>query len=145
MTKFKDTFKKEWIQVQIVEETTEWAKGFGEELNQPEKEINQKTGKEFVKRKALSTSQLRKFFGELKRLETDFERKSTEIVMLKPMLAYAVGRDKGETKISDFNEVLVRAIDSIRNSENRPLEADFKRFVKLFEAIVAYHKFYGGK
>jgi CRISPR type III-A-associated protein Csm2 len=49
-------------------------------------------------------------------------------------LAYAVGRTKGKSKIKDFYEVMCVAIDSVTQEEH------FKNFIKIFEAIVAYHK-----
>lgn len=92
---------------------------------------------------ALSTSQLRRFFGEVKRQqmngydETDFQ-------MLKPKLAYAVGRAEKASKknkyfkIRDFYEVMVDAIDKVEESQDK--DKAFKNFISIFEAIVAYHK-----
>jgi CRISPR type III-A-associated protein Csm2 len=65
------------------------------------------------------------------------------------MLAYAVGRDidnktgKNKTRIKQFEEELSKGLGFIRSDNNK--RSDFKNFVKLFEAIVAYHKYYGGK
>lgn len=82
----------------------------------------------------LTSSQLRKFFGEVKRQQM-VGYKSSDFILLKPKLAYAVGRrsDKN-SKICDFYEVLRDAIDIVSN------EKEFKNFIKIFEAIVAYHK-----
>ena len=92
---------------------------------------------------ALTTSQLRRFFGEVKRQqmngydETDFQ-------MLKPKLAYAVGRAEKASKkakrfkIRDFYEVMVDAIDKFEESQDK--DKAFKNFISIFEAIVAYHK-----
>ena len=92
---------------------------------------------------ALTTSQLRRFFGEVKRQqmngydETDFQ-------MLKPKLAYAVGRAQKASKkakrfkIRDFYEVMVDAIDKVEESQDK--DKAFKNFISIFEAIVAYHK-----
>lgn len=93
--------------------------------------------------KALTTSQLRKFFGEIKRQQMS-GYKMTDFILLKPKLAYAVGRAKekdsrGILKICDFNKVISSAIDMVSNDK------EFKNFVQLFEAIVAYHKAAGGK
>jgi len=55
--------------------------------------------------------------------------------MLKPKLAYAVAKVKDEdAKIHDFYHVLVGGIDMVTSKEH------FKNFIKIFEAIVAYHK-----
>lgn len=81
----------------------------------------------------LTSSQLRKFFGEVKRQEmTGYNE--TDFILLKPKLAYTVGKDKGASKIKAFYEVIAYAIDQVGN------EKEFKNFVKILEAIVAYHK-----
>lgn len=128
-----DKMKKDWIQNGISNEAVEWAKSFGEYLT-----------KRDVK-DVLSTSQLRKFFGELRRIDSDFSHKKNDIIMLKPMLAYAVGRDKKKTKTKEFGEEMSKGIDAIRLEDEVHAKNDFKNFLKIFEAIVAYHKFYGGE
>lgn len=127
-----DKMKKDWIQNGISNEAVEWAKSFGEYLTK--KDVKD----------VLSTSQLRKFFGELRRIDSDFSHKKNDIIMLKPMLAYAVGRDKKKTKTKEFGEEMSKGIDAIRLEDEVHAKNDFKNFLKIFEAIVAYHKFYGG-
>lgn len=85
--------------------------------------------------KALSTSQLRRFYGEVKRIQLN-GYDVTEVKLLKPKLAYAVGRNK-DSKIKDFYNIISVAIDNIED------ESSFRSFIKMFEAIVAYHKLYG--
>lgn len=133
---YSGEINKSWIQDGISNETVEWAKIFGEHLG-----IDDSIGV----LKALSTSQLRKFFGELRRIDSDFDNKKTGILMLKPMLAYAVGRDKSNTKVRDFEKEIAKGIGYIRLGDRAHERTDFKNFLKIFEAIVAYHKFYGGK
>jgi CRISPR type III-A-associated protein Csm2 len=64
--------------------------------------------------------------------------------MLKPKLAYAVGRAKQNgrkgkyQKIEDFYSVMADAIDKVEASTDKPKA--FKNFITAFEAIVAYHK-----
>lgn len=130
--------EEKWIHNGITEDAIKWAEKFGQDLS-----INEDGGLD-----ALTTSQLRKFFGELRRIDTDLDRKIGDLPMLKPMLAYAVGRDKtssnkNKTKIGIFEKEVTKGLNAIREGENR--KSDFKNFVKLFEAIVAYHKYYGGK
>lgn len=133
----KDKLKKDWIQNGISKEAVDWANSFGEFLT----EKNGTKG-------ALSTSQIRKFFGVLRRIESDFAHKKNDIIMLKPTLAYAVGRNKNsknqnKTKIKEFEEELVEGINAIRLGDEKHERNDFKNFLKICEAIVAYHKFYG--
>jgi CRISPR-associated protein Csm2 len=92
-------------------------------------------------RKELSTNQLRKFFGEMKRLQAqEFDENGlwlAEFRMLKPKLAYAVGKDTSiNPKIIDFYQELEIGINAVSN------KVHFKNFVQLVEAIVAYHKYF---
>ena len=138
--------KQEWISDKISQDTVDFAKQFGTYLattdSWPEK---QKDGKpQMVYGTALTTSQLRRFFGEVKRQQTIGYEEST-FVMLSPKLAYAVGRAKKDKKgnvkyckIEDFFMVFEDAIHKVGNSENK--QKAFKNFISIFEAIVAYHK-----
>jgi CRISPR-associated protein Csm2 len=125
MDEYKN-FKNHWVNTNDeTEAMVKWAQKFGSELST---QINQKRGTE------LTTSQLRKFFGEVKRQQAKGFDKS-DIILLKPKLAYAVGRNgKGESRIKQFYFVIANAVDQVKDME------DFKRFIKIFEAIVAYHK-----
>lgn len=94
----------------------------------------------------VSTSQIRNIYGTVKKLEmqNEFDNQAyRQLLLLKPKLAYARGR--AETKkrpaFEKLEQALGHAIDAV-NLEDR--EA-FKRFCNFFEAILAYHKAYGGK
>ncbi|HRN54858.1 MAG TPA: type III-A CRISPR-associated protein Csm2 [Niabella sp.] len=95
--------------------------------------------------KKVSTSQLRKFFGEIKRIQADFENGKMDLVLLDPKIAYAVGRAKKDSgkshrvKIEDFYNQISPLIGQIGYDKKK-----FKHFVQLCEAIVAYHKHFGG-
>ena len=92
----------------------------------------------------LKTSQLRKFFGEVKRQQMTGYKESS-FVLLKPKLAYAVGRVKDNQnhyKIEDLYEVLSKAIDVVVSKDTIDKPMAFKNFIAIFEAIVAYHKKY---
>ena len=123
---------KEEIQNKVTDVTVQFAKSFGDYL--ADRDDNAEP---------LSTSQLRKFFGEVKRQQM-MGYNDTELVMLKPKLAYAVGRAKQNVnkyrayKIADFYDVLADAIDKVQSSPDRTKA--FKNFITAFEAIVAYHK-----
>lgn len=89
-------------------------------------------------RDSVKTSQLRKFFGAVKKIQADFDNLKGEIVLLSPKLAYAVGRavsKNPKSKIKDLHNILSPLIESIGEDKKR-----FKNFVNVFEAIVAYHK-----
>lgn len=89
--------------------------------------------------KPMSTSQIRRFFGAIKRIQSDFEALKGEIILLEPKLAYAVGRDTTRTKIKLFYTEISPLIKDIREDKDK-----FKNFVNIVEAIVAYHKAEGG-
>lgn len=120
------------LQGEITQETVKFAEKFGTYLAKDE-------GKEGPK--PLTTSQLRRFFGEVKRQQL-MGYDPTNFVMLKPKLAYAVGRAKqnsrGHLKIEDFYTVLTDAIDKVEQAPEK--QKAFKNFITAFEAIVAYHK-----
>lgn len=79
----------------------------------------------------LKTAQLRKIYGEVKRMEMDFKRTEFDrdrIVLLKPKLTYAANR---KNEVKPLKKVLDACIDKVHD------EADFKRFMSFFEAILA--------
>jgi CRISPR-associated protein Csm2 len=144
MSKYwKKPIKEEWYKNAITNETVKWAEEFGTHLAKKgdiaysDNELKQKKTDRrgnLIKRTILTTSQLRKFFGEVKRQQAQGFNKS-EFVLLKPKLAYAVGRAKDEdAKVHDFYHVLAPVIMGVET------EKEFKNFIKIFEAIVAYHK-----
>jgi len=135
----RNPLKPDWVQNGFSPETNEWVKSFGEDLTKSPKKGD-------VGRKALTTGQLRKFFGKVKQIEADFINKKSEIATLEYLLDYSVGRDKKKSKIVDFSEQLIIAIKFLnKNIDNKDIQFYYKNFVKIFEAIVAYHKFYGGQ
>lgn len=134
-------FKESWINDKIVPETILFAERFAEFLSKGKKE-----GRDIIDAE-MTTSQVRKFFGEVKRLQmTDFD--DSKFVMLKPKLAYAVGRAKKNVRAKNYNiarfeEVISKAIDTVLNNKTeKARQVAFKNFVDFFEAIVAYHKKY---
>lgn len=132
----------EWITKEggINHEVVDWANSFGKFLTEEYKDRNDRNNNIG----SLTTSQIRKFFGELKRIQADFPNKKGHVPLLKAKLAYAVGRDMGrkraKSKIQELYEELEKAISVIGDSYK-----NYSRFVSLVEAIVAFHKLHGGK
>ena len=128
-----DLIPKEEIQNKVTDLTVQFAEKFGNYLAVDDYDSE-----------PLTTSQLRKFFGEVKRQQMMKDFNETEFTMLKPKLAYAVGRAKQNgrknrpQKIEDFFMVITDAIDKVLSSSDRAKA--FKNFITAFEAIVAYHK-----
>jgi CRISPR-associated protein Csm2 len=115
----------------VTAKTVEFAKEFGSYLGRTDMERTADGRTKKVTK--LTTNQLRKFFGEVKRQQLQGYDESS-FVMLKPKLAYAVGRADKNNKIGDFYKVIATAMNQVHN------EHQFKNFVQIFEAIVAYHK-----
>ncbi len=100
--------------------------------------------------KPLTTSQIRNIFGTVRRIEMNWPENASEeqarkahrdLLLLKPKLAYQAKRE-GERKgrgVEMLRQVLDPAIGLVEGKRGR-----FQNFVDFFEAILAYHKAYGG-
>lgn len=89
----------------------------------------------------LNTTQLRKFFAALKKLEQKdtWDEIETEFYLLKPRMAVSVGR---KNLPKPFYDVILAAMSKVDNvSDDEVKMKNFDVFVKFFEAIVAYHKY----
>lgn len=95
-----------------------------------------------LRQNRLDTNQIRKFLDAVKQIKAalpqsqSFAAIETDIVLLKPKLAYATARQSAAKPLSD---VMAIAIDKTHS------EDDFERLVQLLESIIAYHKASGGK
>jgi len=90
----------------------------------------------------LSTSQIRNVYGEILRLKMKgFDKNS--LLLLKPRLAYSTER-KGTDGSKEFRKKIEKALDKVIFS-NENQEALFQNFANFFEAILAYHRSFGGK
>lgn len=118
--------KKEWLVNGIEQETITWAQGFSRQLTEGHDN--------------LTTSQLRKFFGEFKRIQAmGYDKAKTDFILLQAKLAYSVGRatSKGNAlKMKLFADTVSKGIQLVSN------EDEYNNFIDVLEAIVAYHKYY---
>jgi CRISPR-associated protein Csm2 len=111
-------------------------------------EYSDNFGKHLAKVKKLKTTQIRNAYGSMKKLEmTGWNHQTAQsLLLLKPRLAYAAGRHGGG--VEDLKHVITKAIDFIFddeiNKDEKMKKQSFQRFCQFFEAIVAYHKCYGG-
>lgn len=132
----QDLIPQSEITDKITDATVKFAERFGKYLGEDDPEYKNDKGKKVKPKNHLTTNQLRKFFGEVKRQQMQGYNE-TDFVLLKPKLAYAVGRAKErDAKIKDFYVVMSDAIGKVKTPDH------FKNFIKVFEAIVAYHKQY---
>ena len=103
-------------------------------------------GKAFAE-KEIKTNQIRNFFGAVVLIKNDmlsmnefnFSMIEPKLVLLKPKLAYAAGRQK---KVESFKTFMDDAIDAVLKANDK--EKAVKNFFNLIESVVAYHKYYGG-
>lgn len=102
-------------------------------------EYAEKMGK-YLRAMYLKTAQIRKILDAVNKIKATTDSKNfnrEEIVLLKPKLAYSAGRQ--EQQVRPLMNVLTPCIDKVYNY------LDFKRFAQFLEAIIAYHKYYGGR
>jgi CRISPR-associated protein Csm2 len=106
----------------------------------------------------LSTSQIRALFGEVRQIQGEWsikdhrEQALRRLILLKPKMAYRQRREGRAVKA--LVDVLGPAVNLVVNAPPRPEGAspggantqddNFQRFVEFFEAVLAYHKAYGG-
>jgi CRISPR-associated protein Csm2 len=115
-------------------------------------DATEKWGKELKERK-FSSSQIRNVFGEIRRIEAkSYEIEATAFLLLKPKMAYAVGRAMQKSPqeaegMKYFKEILDKAHEAVlKGTEDSGKRGErFLRFVQIMEAILAYHKAFGGK
>lgn len=97
-------------------------------------------GKKFASLKPeLTTTQLRKFFNEVRsleeRVEENFDEQKALVLMLKSKVAYAVGKKTSKTP-REFKDFMDACIDNINDKK------DFDGFIKFFESVVGYFIYY---
>ena len=94
---------------------------------------------EFMAQNGLTNSKIRSIYGEIKRIQMgEFEREKSSFYLLKPKVAYALGRDEKNEGIKLFKRIFDTASQSVSNQKS------YLNFCNLIEAILAYHKAYGG-
>jgi CRISPR-associated protein Csm2 len=115
----------------------------------------QTTAEQLVKNQ-LTRGQVRNIFTEVRKIEALWDAESVEepnkrdynkalrrLVMLKPKMDYQASRIP---QVELLKKVLSDAIDEVvKGGTNKDKDERFKRFMNLFEAILAYHHAKGGK
>lgn len=123
-------------------------------------ELLVKTADQFgreLKDLSLSTSQIRSLFGEVRQIQgewavarqkganaqTERQKVLRRLILLKPKMEYRARRERGQA-VRTLVEVLKPALDAVTQADDEKQDEYFNRFVEFFEAILAYHKAYGG-
>jgi CRISPR-associated protein Csm2 len=142
---FKGKFDPIWINERIDKNCVD----FTEELGKFLCDINDRG---FSGPSALTTSQIRNFFGEVKRIQLNGIEKGNNrsaFLLIRPKLAYAEARAKmrnSRSRITIFKEFVQKAHAEVdTNASDEVLKTSFQNFVDFLESILAYHKSYGGR
>ncbi len=118
-----------WVRDGIDKSTVEFANDFGR----------------LVAKEELTNSQIRTVFGEMRRIQMNgYVPEKTSFIMLKPKLAYAVKRHKKDG-LEKFYKLFSIAYDIVDTKDDEIGKSQFENMMNLLEAVLAYHKFHGGK
>jgi len=97
-------------------------------------------------KRGIKTHQVRNVFAHVNSMRVRLQRDRTwtddlerTLILLKPKLAYAAGR---QHNVKPFQELLSQAIDGVVASNDKVRAV--QNFFDLVESIVAYHKYHGG-
>ena len=104
------------------------------------------TAQQLVKN-SLTRAQIRNIFTEVRKIETLWDARPVEALrrlnMLKPKLDYQTARSE---PVKLLRDVLSTSIDEINKApDDAERNRRFRRFMDLFEAILAYHRSEGGR
>lgn len=117
-------FDKSWITDEAAKELVEFAEQAGK----------------FMAQNNLTNSKIRSIYGEIKRIQMGtFEKEKSSFFLLKPKVAYALGRDNNNQGLKLFKMIFDQCAVYVTNQKS------YLNFCNFIEAILAYHKAYGGK
>lgn len=115
--------KSDWVTNKIDEDAVNFSEKFGS----------------YLAKNRLTTSQIRNIYGELKRIQMKgFEEERTSFLLLLPKMAYAAKRNSNEG-LTAFKQVFDKLHTNVKTAEQ------YKNMMDLMEAILAYHKAFGGR
>lgn len=131
-------FKQEWITNGADEDLVSYAESVGEYIAPFYKQDKQ----------CLSKSQIRNVYGEIKRIQfkgISTQAGKTSFMLLRPKVAYAEGRNR-TMGLSLFKKIFDEAWDimSKQLKDEKSSIVAYDNFCAFIEAILAYHKAYGG-
>lgn len=116
----EDKFREAWIESGADKDLPGYAESMGKKLGNK-----------------LSRSKIRSIYGEIKRIQMgEFEKEKTSFYLLKPKVAYAVGRDRTNVGLQLFKLIFNKAFDCVKDGRT------FNYFSNFMEAVLAYHRAY---
>ena len=87
--------------------------------------------------KNLTSSKIRSIYGEIKRIQMgEFAKEKSSFYLLRPKVAYAVGRDKENIGLQLFKLVFDKSAKCVKDKDT------FLHFANFMEAVLAYHRAY---
>ncbi len=103
----------------------------------------------------LKTNQIRNFYSAIAQIRIKFQEKKsknlegrtgydavkTDLIMLKPKLAYAAGRQAAVK--ANFYGFMTDAIKAVEDSKD--MDKAMAKYFSLIESVVGYHKYFGDK
>lgn len=102
-------------------------------------EYAEEAGK-FMAKNGLTNSKIRSIYGEIKRIQMgEFEKEKSSFYLLKPKVAYALGRDEKNEGLKLFKMIFDKSFCYVTDQNT------YHNFCAFIEAVLAYHKAYGGK
>lgn len=109
---------------------------------------------EFAKTKAqlwckdLKRTQIRNIFTEAREIDAAWDNNPMQTMrrlnLLKAKLAYQQARNEKSEGLRGLVDALTKAIDEVGKAPEAVRTERFRRFMDLFEAILAYHRAFGG-
>lgn len=85
----------------------------------------------------LTCSKIRSVYGEIKRIQMgEFAKEKASFYLLRPKVAYAVGRDKENIGLQLFKLVFDKSAKCVKDKDT------FLHFANFMEAVLAYHRAY---
>ena len=95
---------------------------------------------EFMANRGLTNSKIRSIYGEIKRIQMGvFEKEKSAFYLLKPKVAYALGRDENNQGLKLFKLIFDKAWADVSDQKS------YQNFCNFVEAILAYHRAIGGQ
>lgn len=119
-----ELYRSSWIKNEADEKLIEFAEACGK----------------YLAKNRLTNSKIRSIYGEIKRIQMgDFEKEKAAFYLLKPKVAYALGREPKNVGLQCFKTIFDKVAADVSDQKS------YINFCNFFEAVLAYHKAYGGK
>ena len=90
----------------------------------------------YMAQEKMTTSQIRNIYGEIKRIQMNYEAERVAFLLLKPKVAYMLARNKNNDGLKLFNDIFKAAAQHVVN------DSTYTNFCNMMEALVAYHRVY---